>query len=240
MNRISNERSKFRPAAGVLAASLIVAPVTLLPVAQAAQTQSVSDETAAENVVRTDVQAGMNILNDQSLSAADRRAQIRELFTSLTDIRGIALFTLGSMRQYAKPAQIEQFVDAFRNYAVAAYEAQLTDYSGQYLRVTGSIQTAPGNYIIKTVVVNPNGGSSRQAEPIEVDIRLTNDSGHYVVTDLSVAGIWLALEERDQFTTYLEDHNGDFGALIVYLKVLTERLHHDAPSARIATATQAQ
>jgi len=240
MNRISNARNQFRSAAAVLAASLIAGPIILLPRAATAQAQSVSDETTAENAVRADVQRGMNILNDHSLSDAARRAQIRELFTSLTDIRRIALFTLGPMRQYAKPAQIDQFVDAFRNYAVAAYEAQLTDYSGQYLRVTGSIQTAPDNYIIKTVLVDPKGTSRRQAEPIEVDLRVANDNGRYVVTDLGVGGIWLALEERDQFTAFLEDHSGDFGALIVHLKVLTERLHRDAPSARLATAAQAQ
>jgi phospholipid transport system substrate-binding protein len=228
MNRISNGPGKLRSAPVVLASLLIFAPATLLPVVQVAQAQSVSDETAAENFVRTDVQRGMNILNDHSLSDADRRAQVRELLTSLTDIRGIALFTLGPMRQYAKPAQIEQFVDAFRDYAVAAYEAQLTDYSGQYLRITGSIRTAPGNYIVRAVLVDPKESSVRQDAPMEVDIRVANDNGRYVVTDLGVAGIWLALEERDQFTGYLEDHNGSFGALIVHIKVLTERLHRDA------------
>ena len=240
MNRISNAHGKFRSAAAALAVSLIVAPATLLAVAPIAQARSASDETAAENVVRMDVQRAMNILNDQSLSEADRRAQIRELFTSLTDVRRIALFTLGSMRPYAKPAQIEAFVDAFRNYAIAAYESQLTDYSGQSLRVTGSIQTAPDNYIIKTVLVDPNGGSGRQDDPIEVDIRIANVNGRYVATDLGVAGIWLALDARDQFTAYLEDHNGSFEALIVHLKVLTERLRRAPPSARMATATRAQ
>jgi len=238
MNRIANARSKLRSAVALLAASLIVAPVTLLAVAPTAQARSVSDETAAENVVRTDLQRAMNILGDQRLSEADRRAQVRELFTSLTDVRRIALFTLGSMRPYAKPAQIEQFVDVFRNYAIAAYESQLKDYSGQSLRVTGSIQTAPDNYIIKTVLVDPNGGSGRQDDPIEVDIRIASENGRYVATDLGVAGIWLALEARDQFTAYLEDHNGNFEALIVHLKVLTERLHR-APSVRMANTTQA-
>lgn len=240
MNRISNGRSKFRPAAAVLAASLIVGPVTLLAVAPTAEAQSVSEETVAENVVHTDVQRAMSILNDHNLSEADRLAQVRELFISSTDIRRIALFTLGPMRQYAKPAQIDQFIDAFRDYAIAAYESQLKDYSGQYLRITGAIQTAPDNFIVKTVLVNPNGGSRAQDDPIEVDIRVANDNGRYVATDLGVAGIWLALEARDQFTSYLEDNNGNFDALIVHLKVLTERLRRDAPPARMATAAQTQ
>ena len=75
---------------------------------------------------------------------------------------------------------------------------------------------------------------------MEVDFRVTNDNGRYAVTDLAIAGVWLAFEERDQFTAWLGDHNGDFGALIVHLKVLTERLHREAPTARVAKASQAQ
>lgn len=240
MNRISNARSKFRSAGFLLAASLVVAPAALLPVAATAQAQSVSGQLAAENFVRTDLQRGMGILNNHSLSDDDRRAQIREFLASLVDIRHIALFTLGPMRQYATPAQTDAFVDAFGNYATAAYETQLADYSGQSLRVTGSTQVAPDICIVKTVLVEPAARPERQSEPMEVDFRVVNDNGRYAVTDLAIAGVWLAFEERDQFTAWLGDHNGDFGALIVHLKVLTERLHRNAPTARVAKASQAQ
>jgi phospholipid transport system substrate-binding protein len=238
MNGISNARSKFHSAGAVLAIWLIAAPITLLPAAQTAEAQSVSSATAAENFVRTDLQRGMDILNNRNLSDADRRTQIREFLTSLTDIRRIALFTLGPMRQYASPAQVDQFVDAFRNYATAAYESQLAGYSGQSLSVTGSIQTAPNDYIVKTVLVDPAERTGRRGEPIEVDIRVASDNGRYAVTDLAIAGVWLGFEERDQFTAWLGDHNGDFGGLIVHLNVLTERLRNRAPAARIATEAQ--
>jgi ABC-type transporter MlaC component len=58
------------------------------------------------------------------------------------------------------------------------------------------------------------------------------------VTDLAIAGVWLGFEERDQFTAWLGDHNGDFGSLIVHLNVLTERLRRRVPAARVATETQ--
>lgn len=240
MNRISNTRSKSRLAVLVVATSLIVASATLLPVVQTAEAQSVSSETAAEKFVRTDLQRGMDILNNHSLSDADRRTQIREFLTSLIDIRRIALFTLGPMRQYATPAQIDQFVDAFRNYATAAYESQLAGYSGQSVSVIGSIQTAPNDYIVKTVIVDPARRAGRRGGPIEVDLRVSNDNGRYAVTDLAIAGVWLGFEERDQFTAWLGDHNGDFGSLIVHLNVLTERLRNRAPAARVATETHAQ
>lgn len=240
MNRISNTRNKFGPAVFLPAASFFVAPVTTILTAPAAQAESNSGQSAAESFVRSDLQRGMNILNNHALSDDERRAQLRDYLSSLIDIRHIAIFTLGPMRQYAKPAQIDAFVDAFRDYAIAAYESQLRNYSGQYLRITGSIETAPDDYIIRTVLVDPNGRSSHEDDPIEVDFRVADDSGRYAVTDLGIAGVWLALEERDQLSAFLEDHSGNFDALIVHLKVLTERLHRGAPSARVATASQSQ
>jgi ABC-type transporter MlaC component len=73
-----------------------------------------------------------------------------------------------------------------------------------------------------------------------VDFRVVDDNGHYAVTDLGVAGLWLAIEERDQFTNYLENNNGNFGGLIVHLKVLTERLRTDSRAPRAATESGAR
>jgi ABC-type transporter MlaC component len=161
MSGMSIARSKHGPARAMLAAWLLAAPLIPLPVARAAQAQSVSSEVAAENFVRADVQRGLDVINNRGLSDVERRAQLREFLGSLTDIRSIALFTLGPMRQYATPAQIDEFVDAFRDYAVAAYESRLKDYSGQSLSVTGCMQAAPGNYIVSTVLVDPPGRTQR-------------------------------------------------------------------------------
>ena len=78
-------------------------------------------QTPAEAYVQQNVQKGLTILNDHSIPDAQRRAEFREFLTSLTDIRRIALFTLGAARRTASPADIEAFVDAFRDYAVAVY-----------------------------------------------------------------------------------------------------------------------
>ena len=42
-----------------------------------------------------------------------------------------------------------------------------------------------------------------------MDFRVRTDTGKPVVMDFSVAGIWLALEERDQFTAFLGQNNGN-------------------------------
>ena len=50
-----------------------------------------------------------------------------------------------------------------------------------------------------------------------MDFRVRTDTGKPVVVDFSVAGIWLALEERDQFTAFLGQNNGNIPTLVAHL-----------------------
>ena len=71
-----------------------------------------------------------------------------------------------------------------------------------------------------TQLIDPNDKSGQQ--PLEVDFRVLSENGRYVVIDFSVAGIWLALEERDQFSSFLGQNNGSIPTLISHLKELAK------------------
>lgn len=210
-----------------IAAVLAIVALGLVSFGQRAHAQGAS---GAEEYVRANVQRGLTILNNHNLSDDQRRLQFRDFLTTLTDIHRIALFTLGPARRTASPQQIDQFVNAFRNYAVAVYESRLKAYAGQSLRVVGGSEHGPGDYIVRTVLVDPTGKTEQQGEPIEVDFRVDGTAGHYVVIDAAIAGVWLALEERDQFTAFLEENNGNLGALITHLAALTNRLRSGGPA----------
>jgi len=139
MSRLSI--SPFLRVRGILAAfALAIAALVAAQPAMAA--------TPTEQFVTQNVQRGLTILNNHSISDTQRRAQFRDFLTGLTDIRRIALFTLGSARRTAAPADVDAFVNAFREYAVAVYESRLTQYAGQFLRVTGSSDVGPGDTVV--------------------------------------------------------------------------------------------
>ena len=221
MNRIGTSRRIF---SGAIWISLAIAGSLAMASPASAQIAP------AESYVSANVQKGLTILNNHNIPDAERRAEFRDFLTSLTDLRRIAMFTLGSARRTATPAQVDSFVDAFRNYAVAVYESRLKAYAGQYLKVVGGSEHGPGDYIVRTVLVDPTGRTEQQGEPIEVDFRVDGSVGRFVVIDAAIAGVWLALEERDQFTAFLEENNENLGALISHLDMLTQRLRSGGPS----------
>jgi ABC-type transporter MlaC component len=62
---------------------------------------------------------------------------------------------------------------------------------------------------------DPNDHSGQQ--PLEVDFRVRSDTGKPMLVDFSVAGMWLALEERDQFVAFLDHNDGSIPKLIDHL-----------------------
>ena len=183
--------------------------------------------TPAETFISVNIQKGLTILGNRSLAQADKSARFRDFLTALTDIRRIALFTLGPVKRTASPADLNAFVDAFHDFAVAVYESRLSAYSGQTLKIISSNEHAPGDYIVSTVMVDPNAQSGDQ--PLQVDFRVEDENGRFVVIDVSVAGIWLAIEERDQFTAFLDQNQESVPALVSHLRQLTRQIRNGGP-----------
>jgi phospholipid transport system substrate-binding protein len=177
---------------------------------------------AAEQFVQTNVQRGLQILNNKSLSKEQRQEQFRAFLVTLTDLRRIALYTLGPARRTASPADQDAFVEAFRNYAFAVYEAEFTKYGGQTLKVTGSVPHGTGDELVRTVLVDPTAKPGQQ--PIEVDFRVYGSQGHYNVVDIVVAGLDLAITEQEDFGAFLAQHNNDVRALTANLRQRAERV----------------
>lgn len=189
----------------MIAAALAAAPLALTA-------RRALAATAAESFVAANIQRGFDILNDRSLSDGDRRSRFASFLLDLTDVRRVALFLLGRYGQGISADQLNAFVDAFRDYSMAVYQAYFAQYAGQTLTVTGSRERAPGDDIVSTTL------SDSGKAPLEVDFRVRSDTGKPVLVDVAVAGLWLGLAQRDEFSAVLAQNHGDIAALIQHLR----------------------
>jgi phospholipid transport system substrate-binding protein len=178
----------------------------------------------AEDYVQNNINKGLDILNNKQLSTDQRRTQFETFLLGLTDMKRIADFTLGQYRRTATPADLSAFEAAFQNYATAVYQSYFSKYAGQTMKVTGSQARTPDDIIVVTQLIDPNDHSGQQ--PLEVDFRVRTDTGKPVVVDFSVAGIWLALNERDQFTSFLGQNNGNIPMLVSHLSELAKQFRN--------------
>jgi phospholipid transport system substrate-binding protein len=177
--------------------------------------------TPAEAFVADNIQKSLAILNNSQLTPAQRGDQFKNLLLSITDMKRIAVFTLGQYARTTSQPDQDAFAEAFQNYSVAVYHSYLGKYAGQSLKITGSSERAANDFIVTTNMIDPNDHSSQR--PLEIDFRVRTDTGKPELTDFSVAGIWLAIEERDQFGSFLNQNHGDIGPLITHLHDVTKQ-----------------
>jgi phospholipid transport system substrate-binding protein len=191
----------------ILTAALAWTALSAMPAAAA---------TPAESFIAENIQKGLGILNDRQMTEAQRADQFQQLLLSLTNTKRIATFTLGQYARTAPQSDQDEFAAAFQDYSIAVYRSYLGVYAGQSLKVTGSSQRAPDDFIVTTVMVDPNNRGGQR--PLEVDFRVRTDSGKPELIDFSVLGIWLALSQRDQFVAFLAQNKGDVKALTAHLR----------------------
>lgn len=208
------------------AAQLLAFAVVAL-IAGSAQPALAQSGNAAEAFVQQNVDRGYQILNNQSLSSEQRRDQFRNFLLNLTDLHRIGMFTLGQYANNASPADLQSFERAFEDYAVTVYETRLGKYNGQTLKVTGSEARAPDDVIVNAVVTAAGGGASQQPIHVAFRVRKTPD-GRPIITDMQVEGIWLALSQRSDFTSFLQQHGGSVSQLADHLRTQAAQVRGEA------------
>ncbi len=194
----------------------------VLAVGFAAAAGPASAANPAEQFVADNVQKGLTLLNNKQSSKEQRRTQFRDFLLGLTDIKAIADYTLGQYRRGAPAAELSAYEESFKEYALAVYQSYFAKYSGQTLKVTGSYPLGGGETIVKTVMLDPDGTSD--GKPLEVNFRVLSEGGHMVVVDFSVEGVWVRELERNDFTSYLGQNNGDVAMLTAMLKKKTQMM----------------
>jgi phospholipid transport system substrate-binding protein len=204
--------------------AVVLAAIAAIAMLSASELKAAPAANPAEAFVQENIDKGYTILNSTTLGDDQRRAQFRDFMLSLTDARRIGMFTLGQYANSASKEDVEAFITAFSDYAVAVYESRLSKYKGQTLKVTGSVQRAADDVVVNTDVVNPG---TPNAQPLKAAFRVRKTSeGRPIVTDIQVEGVWLALSQRSDFTGFLQQHGGRLPDLVADLQRQTQLLRN--------------
>jgi phospholipid transport system substrate-binding protein len=195
----------------ILRSVVFAATFALTPLFSPAQAAS-----PAEAFIQGNIEKGLAILNDKNISGDQRVAQFRTFLLGLTDLKRVADYTLGPAKNTASPNDLAAFEAAFRDYAFAVYDTELSKYAGQTLRVTGSIPRRADEWLITTQLIDPRAQGGQ--EPTEVDFLVSGNSGRYMIVDITVLGMDLAITEQDQFQLFLSQHGNSISALTADLR----------------------
>jgi phospholipid transport system substrate-binding protein len=145
-----------------------------------------------------------------SVPPAARVARFRELLAGNFDLPAIARFVLGRYWRVATPEQQQQFIGLLQEYLAQAYAGRLAQYAGE--RFTGVSAQQRGDETVVYSEITRNDGTK-----IRVEWHVVNNGGWKII-DAYVAGVSMAVTQRDEFASVIQQGGGQIQYLIDRLR----------------------
>jgi phospholipid transport system substrate-binding protein len=154
-------------------------------------------------------------LAGKQIPEEEERQRFRDLLNQYFDIDAIGKFTVG--RAYwgsASPEQQKEFLALYETQVTNAYAKRFQNYSGQQFKViSAKKEDGDNDTIVNSEVTQPSGGA-----PISVEWRVRPENGGFKIADVVIAGISMAVTDRQQFDAVIQRGGGTIQALIDALK----------------------
>jgi phospholipid transport system substrate-binding protein len=155
-------------------------------------------------LVKNTVNHAVDMLKDHQTPTNLRRRKLLQLVAVHFDFADMARSSLGSHWRQITPAQREQFVPLYTSFMEDVYLNKLEGYSGQKIEFLNQSSDGPGYSQVSTRAVQPNGG-----QPIRVNYRLKQKGGEWKVYDVTVEGISITANYRNQFNRVINNEGFD-------------------------------
>ena len=161
-------------------------------------------------------ETAINTLTNKSVDQNKKEAQFGKLFDKNFDVPSISRFVLGKYWKQASLDQKKKFIKAFRNYVVKTYSSRFNEYSGEKLKLIDfENESNPKIFLVHTIL-------ERQDAPvIKVDWRIGKKKDRFVILDIIIEGISLAITQRSEFVSVIDQNEGNIDQLISLLKEKT-------------------
>lgn len=189
---------------------LLAAP--LAPAPAVAQPATAAQQADAARFIERLANEAFAVLRDPSISRAEAKARFKAMLRENFAIEQTGMRVIRKHRASLTPAQLEAYRKVLPDYVVNTYADRLYDFGNSKLTV---VRQAPrgtrGDVDVYARVTDPNGG-----RPFETIWSTSNASGRWLVTNLTVNGVNIALTQEADFDSYIQ-RNG-FDALVDFMR----------------------
>ncbi len=191
----------------VLALIAVAAPVAGFPGTAAAQ--ATTAQTAGQFVDQLADRA-FAVLRDKSLSRDEARSKFRAMLKENVAVKQVGDRLIRSFRSQVTPQQYAAYNAAFPDYVVGTYADRLYEYADADLTIV-RVQPVGSGFAVFSRVKQPG-----QSQPLEAIWSVMNMGGKFQITNLTVAGVNLALTQEADFRSVIQ-RNG-FDALVRFME----------------------
>ena len=177
--------------------------ILLLPLAWRPVDAAPSAESARALIEEVSAEV-LTILSDQSRGNRQKFDDLIVLLEEPIDLDLVARLILGRYWRTTDDGQRQQYLQLFREYALANLASKLHLYRGQSFEVTGAKVVSDQDALVTSRILSDG------EPPLQVDWRLRQRSdGDLVTIDLIVEGVSLIVTLRSEFASVIERQGFD-------------------------------
>lgn len=161
-------------------------------------------------------------LNRKQLSPPERIQIFRDLFNEGFDVPSIGRFVAGRSWARANEPQKLAYLQVFEEVTILTWALRFDQYNGEKLSIE-KLREDGKAVLIESLIVRPGG-----KDPVRVDWRVEKGKDGYKILDIVAEGTSLAIAQRADYSSVIQQNNGQFDSLIRALRDKRAKLRHEA------------
>ena len=149
-----------------------------------------------------------------NLTKQKKIEELKIIAKETVDITGIGFYTLGKHRKNLTTEQKKIYRDLFEKYFLKTFASRLSEYTNPEVKVEMSKILNKNYTMVNSVLV-----ATEQRPEVKIDWRIyTKDQANPLIRDLIIEGLSLARTQKEEFSSIIENNDGDINFLFSALK----------------------
>jgi len=154
--------------------------------------------------------SAIEVIKEKGVPLDQRLDKFRTLFIAGFDVPTIGQFVMGRAWQRATEEQKKAYLAKFEDMTLLTWALRFNEYAGETLKILGT--RAEGRVaFVESQVVRPG------RDPVRVEWRIERPAGAYKIMDIIVEGSSMAIAQRADFSSVLQQSQGRIDGLIAAL-----------------------
>ncbi|MDC1049696.1 ABC transporter substrate-binding protein [Candidatus Pelagibacter sp.] len=163
--------------------------------------------------VQSTVNRASEALNNK-YSIEEKIEKLKVIASETVDIDGISRYTLGSYKNKITDSQMIEYKLLFRQYFLKTFASRLAEYSNPEIKVMSKKKLNEKYTMVSSILV-----STEQRPEVKIDWRIsTKNPDNPLIINLVIEGLSLARTQKEEFSSIIQNNDGDIDALFSTLK----------------------
>ena len=168
--------------------------------------------------IQSTVNRASQILSKE-ISKEEKINELKIIAKETVDIKGVGLYSLGSIRKTLNKNQLENYSILFEKYFLKSFSSRLAEYTNPQIEVQNKEILNENYTIVNSVLI-----STQDRPEVKIDWRVyTKDPENPLIRDLIIEGLSLARTQKEEFASILSSNSNDINALFKALEVFINK-----------------